>query len=76
MTKMERAIAALKALPPDRQEELADFLLDLAENEEDPYQLTDEQLEEVRLAMKEADEGKFVTEAEMEAVWKKFGLRT
>jgi predicted transcriptional regulator len=74
MTKMELAIAKLRALPRERQEELADYLIDLAEGEENPYQLTDEQLEEVRLALKEADEGKFATEEEMAALWKKFGL--
>jgi hypothetical protein len=74
MTKIELAIKKLRALPPKRQEELADYLIDLAEGEEHPYRLTDEQLAEVELALKEADEGKFATEEEMAALWKKFGL--
>ncbi|HEX4292858.1 MAG TPA: hypothetical protein VHZ29_01855 [Rhizomicrobium sp.] len=74
MTKIELAIQKLRALPPERQEELADYLIDLAEEELHPYKLTDEQLAEVDLALKEADEGKFATEEEMAALWKKFGL--
>ncbi len=74
MTKMEMAIAKLLALPPERQEELADYLIDLAEGEEHPYQLTDEQLADVELSKKEADEGKFASEAEIAALWKRAGL--
>jgi hypothetical protein len=74
MTKIELAIKKLRALPPERQEELADFLINLPEGEDRPYQLTDEQLAEVELALKEADEGKFATEEEMTTLWKKFGL--
>ena len=75
MSKMERAIAKLRALPPERQEELAEYVAEIAE-EGTPYrsQLTDEQLAEVQLGIKEADEGKFATEEEMAALWKKFGL--
>jgi predicted transcriptional regulator len=71
---MDLAIAKLCSLPPERQEALADYLIDLAEDELHPYQLTDEQLAEVELALKEADEGKFATEEEMNELWKKFGL--
>ncbi len=75
MTKMELAIARLQALPVERQEELADYLIDLAEGEEKPpYRLTDEQLADLELSLQEADEGKFATNAELAAVWKKFGL--
>jgi predicted transcriptional regulator len=75
MSKMERAIAKLRALPPERQEELAEYVAEIAE-EGAPYrsQLTDEQLAEVQLAIKEADDGQFATEDEMAALWKKFGL--
>lgn len=73
MTKLERAIAALKALPPDRMEDVLGWVIEVAE-EPPRYTLTDEQLAEVQLALEEADEGKFATEAEMAALWKKFGL--
>ena len=73
MTKMERAIAALKALPPDRQEELADYLIELAE-EPAPYRLTDEQRAEVRLGLEELDEGKFASQEELDALWRRAGL--
>jgi hypothetical protein len=74
MTKMEMAIARLRALPLERQEELADYLLDLADSEENPYQLTDEQRAEVELAIKDADKGKFATQKELDALWRRAGL--
>jgi len=47
LTKTEAAIEALKSLPPQRQEELAEIVLELA-NASDNRAMTDEQLEEVR----------------------------
>jgi predicted transcriptional regulator len=38
------------------------------------YRLTPEQLEEVRLAIAEADRGEFVSDQEMADFWKKCGL--
>ncbi len=72
MTKMELAIAKLNALPEDRRAFLVDVIIDLADRRR--YVLTDEQLADVDLSIKEADEGKFVSEAELAALWKKFGL--
>ncbi len=72
MTKVELAIAKLRALPEARREALAEAIIDLAEKPS--YVLADEQLAEVELALQEADEGQFVSEAQMAALWKKFGL--
>ncbi len=77
MTKMELAIARLRALPPKRQEELADYLIDLADGEETAppqYRLTQAQLAEVRLALKELDEGKVASQEEVDALWRRAGL--
>jgi len=38
------------------------------------YRLTPEQIEEVKLAIAEADRGEFATDEEMAELWKKFGL--
>ncbi len=62
---MERAIAKLRALPPERQEELAEYVAELAE-EPTPYRLTEEQLAEVELAKKELDEGRVASQAEVD----------
>jgi predicted transcriptional regulator len=38
------------------------------------YRLTPEQIEEVKLAIAEADRGEFATDEEMAELWKKCGL--
>lgn len=54
MTKLERAIAELKKLPPEMQEGWGAMILDELE-EQHRYRLTDEQVAEVerRLAVKD-----------------------
>ena len=73
MTKLlEKAISRIRELPEDRQDELAEMLLDCADQPK--VILTPEQIAEVELAIQEADEGKFATEEQMAALWKKFGM--
>ncbi len=73
MSKIELAIKKLRALPPERQEELADYVMELAE-EQAPYRLTDDQLAEVELAKKEVAEGKVASKEKMDALWRRAGL--
>jgi len=73
MTKLlDKAISKLRALPKERQDVLAEVILDLAE--EAHYTLTAAQIAEVTTAIEEADRGEFATESELAAFWKKFGL--
>ena len=72
MTKMELAIAKLQMMPVARRELMLDVILGWDENPE--FTLNDEQLADLEESIKEADAGDFVTDAEVEAVWKKFGL--
>ena len=72
MTKMELAIVKLRTMPTARRELMLDMILGSGEKPE--YTLTDEQLADLEVSIKEADAGDFVAEAELEAVWKKFGL--
>jgi predicted transcriptional regulator len=73
MTKlMEKAISRLRRLPKERQDELAEAILDLAD--EANYTLTAAQVAEVTAAIQEAERGEFATESELAALWKKFGL--
>jgi predicted transcriptional regulator len=69
---LDTAILKLRALPQERQDELAEIMIELAE--EARYTLTDAQLAEVNAAIDEADRGEFATESEFAALWKKFGL--
>jgi len=73
MTKLlEKAITKIRDLPADRQDALAEMMLEFVEHPESL--LTDEQWKEVELSLQEADEGKFATKEEVAALWKKFGL--
>lgn len=73
MTKLlEKGIEAVRGLPADRQDMAGELLLSLAETEAQ-YRLTPEQLEDVKLAIAEADRGEFASEQEMAETWKKFG---
>jgi hypothetical protein len=70
MTKlMEKAISRVRELPEDRQDALAELMLDFTEQ---PGQLNDAQLADIELAKQEAREGKFATDKEMADVWRLF----
>ena len=75
MTKLlENGIDAVRDLPPDQQNLAGELLLSLAEQSKRRPRLTPEQVDDVRLAVAEADRGDFATEEEMTAFWKKCGL--
>jgi hypothetical protein len=65
MTKLlEEAIAKLKTLSEERQDRVAELLLYLAEGEAE-FDLTQEQIEGIELALAQADAGEFATEEEV-----------
>ena len=75
MTKLlENGIDAVRDLPADQQNLAGELLLSLAEQNKRRPRLTPEQIDDVRLAVAEADRGDFATEEEMAAFWKKCGL--
>jgi hypothetical protein len=74
MTKLlEQGIRAVQELPAERQDMAGELLLTLAAGEQ-RYGLTREQIEDLKLAVEEADRGEFATDNEMVETWKKFGL--
>ncbi len=74
MTKLlEEGIQAVRELPADRQDMAGELLLTLAASEPQ-YPLTTEQVEDLRLALEEADRRNYASEAEVAETWKKFGL--
>lgn len=74
MTKlMERAISKLRRLPEKRQDELAEFLIELAEHPA-THRLTKDQVAEVELAIKEVAQGKVASKKEMDALWRRARL--
>jgi hypothetical protein len=65
MTKLlDEAIAKLKTLSAERQDRVAELLLHLAEGETE-FDLTQEQIEGIELALAQADAGEFATEEEI-----------
>ncbi len=68
---LEKAISRVRELPEERQEVLAELMLDFAD-QPDEWVLTEAQLAEVELAKQEVREGKIATEEEMVEVWRRF----
>ena len=74
MTKLlEQGIEAVRELPAERQDMAGELLLTLAASKPQ-YRLTREQVEDLRLAIIEAEHGEFAAETEVAETWKKFGL--
>jgi predicted transcriptional regulator len=73
MTELfEKGVDAVRALAADRQDLAGELLLRLAGDAAE-YELTPEQLEDVRQSLAEADRGEFATDRELAETWKKFG---
>jgi hypothetical protein len=70
---LKQGIEAVRDLPADRQDLAGELLLALAASEPQ-FGLTAGQIEDVKLAIAEADRGEFATDREMADTWKKFGL--
>jgi hypothetical protein len=69
---VERAIAVMRSLPPERQEDLAQMVLFHAR--EPVVQLTPEEEEALELSEAAAARGEFATDEEIRAIWAKHGL--
>ena len=75
MTKLlQEGIDAVRNLPADRQNMAGELLLDIAGRGRPDRQLTAEQMDDLKIALAQADREEFATDGEIEAVWKKFGL--
>ena len=71
MTKLlEQAIEAIRKLPPQRQDELAEVLSLAASDEATHY--TSEQLAAIDEGVDDAEAGRFTTDAEVVALFAKF----
>jgi hypothetical protein len=73
MTKLlEKGIEAIRNLPAGRQDMAGELLLSLVKTKP-KYRLTPERIEDVKLAIAEANRGEYATDREMADTWKKFG---
>jgi len=75
MTKLlEKAIAQARALPPEDQDTLAAVLLAMTDEGGGIAPLDDEARVAIREGLEQARRGELVPEAEIAALWKRFGL--
>ena len=74
MTKLlEQGNKAVEELPAERQDMAGELLLTLVAREP-RRELTREQIEDLRLAIEQADRGEFATDSDIDETWKKLGL--
>jgi hypothetical protein len=72
MTRLlERAVATIRTLPPETQDALARFLLELAVEDQPVIQLTPEEDADLAEADAEIARGEFATDEQMRAIWAK-----
>jgi hypothetical protein len=75
MTKLlEKAIAQARSLPPEEQDTLAAVLLAMTDEGTGAVPLDDHTRAAIREGLQQARRGEFVPDAEIEALWKRFGL--
>jgi len=75
MTRLlEQALAAVRVLPDEVQDDLARMLLQLAGVEQPRYELTPDEAADIDASLAEAERGEFATDDEVRALWAKHGL--
>ena len=72
-TLLEHAIEKVRRLPAERQNDAAQLLIGMAEDQSQ-YLLTEAERADVRTALSEIERGEFATEKQMADLWKKCGL--
>jgi hypothetical protein len=73
MTKLlEQGIQAVRELSAERQDLAGELLIALASGNRQ-YRLTREQMDDLKLAVQEADRGEFASPSQIADTWKKFG---
>jgi len=70
-TLLDQGIQAIRGLPAERQDVAGELLLTLAASVP-RYHLTAEQIEDLKLAIEQADRHEFATDQEVADTWKKF----
>ncbi len=73
---LDQALKRIEAWPPEAQDQLADMVLDIdAALSDVVYDPTDAELAGIDRGLHDAAEGRFATEAEIEAAFAKFRRR-
>jgi hypothetical protein len=73
MTKLlEKALEAVRRLPPASQDEIARAMLTLSGNEGEPEEIDPAHLPAVLRGLSEASQRQFATDSEIEAAFRRF----
>jgi hypothetical protein len=73
MTKLlEKALEAVRRLPPDSQDEIARAMLTLASDQGEPEPIDPAHLQDLLESLGQAQRGEFATDAEVEAAFRRF----
>jgi hypothetical protein len=73
MTKLlEKALEAVRRLPPDSQDEIARAMLNMASEEGEPEDIDPTHLSDVLESLAQAKRREFATDAEVEAAFRRF----
>jgi len=73
MTKLlEKAVEAVRQLPPESQDEIARAMLRLAGGEMEPEEIDPAHLSDVLEGLAQAKRHQYATEAEVEAAFRRF----
>ena len=73
-TLLDRAMEAVRGLSPERQDEIARLVLEIAGAEGAPVALTAEERAAIAASRAAAARGEFATEDEVRATWAKHNL--
>ena len=71
-TLFDLAIETVRLLPPEKQDEIARLMLEMAEESDDVYELSDDEEAEITEALREADRGDLVDAAEARSLLAQF----
>jgi hypothetical protein len=71
---LDKALEAVRGMPPATQDELARLLLRIAGDDEPVIELTDEEMAALDESAAQAERGEFATDEQVRAVWARHGL--
>ena len=73
MTKLlQKALEAVRQLPPDSQDEIARAMLTLAGNDDEPEEIDPKHLADVLESLAQAKRREFASDADVEAAFRRF----
>lgn len=73
-TLLDIAIDTARQLPPEKQDDIARLILQMASEDQSVHQLSEEELESLKLSREQARDANFASDDQVRAVWATQGL--